>query len=317
MEKTEKPKSSWQERSKDIKHKLHTPFVYVEWHCERLSYRLEHWAFLDILKYVGRFSILTSIVLGVVVYVMEADERVMQAENQRKAKHYQAWQVINLAHGKPGSGGRIDALRDLNEDRVSLNGVDISNAFLPDIDLKYAKLSYANLSGADLKNANFSGAELRKTNLAGADLKIAKFSRADLQRANLSGTNLFLADIFVAQLQSANLSSAELPRARLLGANLSGANLNDANLCNTDLSEADLQGADLSRAYLRETNLWNIRNWEDIESIKFAKIFKVENPPDGFIEWAQKNDAMMIESEDQWEFMLKEERSRKKAKTPQ
>jgi hypothetical protein len=31
---------------------------------------------------------------------MEADERRMEAENQRKAKHYQAWQAINAAQGK-------------------------------------------------------------------------------------------------------------------------------------------------------------------------------------------------------------------------
>lgn len=38
------------------------------------------------------------------------------ADDQRKAKHYQAWQAISDAQGKPGSGGRRTALEDLHKD---------------------------------------------------------------------------------------------------------------------------------------------------------------------------------------------------------
>src|SRR6476660_5967717 len=74
---------------------------------------------LELLEYLGTFSIL----IAVIVYFVEAPQR-------RKTKHYQAWQVINTAQGKGGSGGRIDALEQLNEDGVALEGGDVSDASL-------------------------------------------------------------------------------------------------------------------------------------------------------------------------------------------
>jgi len=205
MSDSEKPKSSWRERRQSIKQKWKMPLGYVEWRCEQFSYFLGRWALLDICGHIGRFGVLVSIIVGVCVYVMEADERRIEAENQRKAKHYQAWQVINTAQGKPGSGGRIDALQDLNEDGVYLAGADISNAWLEGL----------NLENALLFTANFSGAMLLDAKLSGAILSFADFSRAELMRADLSG-------------------------AHLSNANLSGANLSEANFFAADLITADL-----------------------------------------------------------------------------
>jgi uncharacterized protein YjbI with pentapeptide repeats len=345
MEKTEKPKSSWQERKTELKHKWLTPFIYVEWYCEWLSYLLGRWALLDILGHVGRFSILVSIIVGVYVYWSEADERRMQAENQRKAKHYQAWQVINAAHGKPGSGGRIDALQDLNKDKVSLNGVDLSNAFLPDIELKYADLEDANFSVADLKNANFSGAYLRKANFFGADLKIANFSGAVLQEANLSGADLINADLSYADLSSATLIKTRLFRSDLTGANLIDSDLRSASLSSADLSGTcfesanltdaqlslanlkgaefdmvDVNGANLTGADLRKSIFKNVANWQKIQSIQFANIYGIRDAPEGFIEWAKENGAGSFEKDGEWEKFVKEQKEKlgdKKFKTTQ
>jgi hypothetical protein len=68
--------------------------------------------FFEVLEYLGVFSVLIAIVF----YFSEAGDR-------RKQKHYQAWQVINTAQGKGGSGGRIEALQELNIDRIPLVGV--------------------------------------------------------------------------------------------------------------------------------------------------------------------------------------------------
>jgi len=188
MEKTERPKS-WPERKKEIKHKRLTPFIYVEWLCEWLSYLFGRWAFLDILGHVGRLTILVAVI-----------SYIWGIEGRREERHYQAWQVINDAQGKPGNLGRIKALQDLNDDRVYLTSVDISKAFLPDVDLQNAKLwdanlsmarlDYANLSGADLWGANLSKAEFYIANLSGAHIKHANLSGVDLRGANLSGADL-------------------------------------------------------------------------------------------------------------------------------
>ena len=86
MSNSEKPKSSWRERRQSIKHKWLVPFIFTEWLCEWVSYLLRQWAFLDILGHAGRLTILIAIIF----YFMEADERRMASENQRKAKHHQA-----------------------------------------------------------------------------------------------------------------------------------------------------------------------------------------------------------------------------------
>ncbi|MEM9923771.1 MAG: hypothetical protein AAF915_08490 [Cyanobacteria bacterium P01_D01_bin.50] len=50
-----------------------------------------------------------GIVAGLVAFIINLSE-------QEKKSHYEAWQVISLAKGHNGSGGRIQALQDLAEE---------------------------------------------------------------------------------------------------------------------------------------------------------------------------------------------------------
>lgn len=54
-----------------------------------------------------------AIAAAAAVFLLESPDR-------RKAAQYEAWQVINSAMGQTGSGGRIQALEDLNKDGVDL-----------------------------------------------------------------------------------------------------------------------------------------------------------------------------------------------------
>src|SRR5437764_14331483 len=91
----------------------------LEWYWEWLAYLLSNWSFLEVLEYLSSFGVL----IAVIFYFAESGDRTKQ-------KHYQAWQVINTAQGKGGSGGRVEALQELNQDGISLVGVDLSGAFL-------------------------------------------------------------------------------------------------------------------------------------------------------------------------------------------
>ncbi len=305
MSDSEKPKSSWAERRQSIQHKRAVPFVYFEWKCELLSELLEGWAFLDILGHVGRLTIIFAIFF----YFYESGSR-------RKAKHYQAWQVINTAQGKSGSGGRMDALQDLNRDGISLVGIDISGAFLPELNLENAKLERANISGADLYDANLAGAKLLIANLSEAELERANLSGTDfydanLVRADLSGANLAGAELIKANLSGVRFYDANLSGAKILNANLTGAKLYYTNLVGANLSEAELAGAEFIGADLRKANLHDVKNWQTIQSIELANIYKVVNPPEGFIEWAKENGAVSIESKQEWEQILRQKRQEK------
>src|SRR4029077_4726605 len=132
----------WSDARQNVNHKWALPFAALEWSLEWLAYRLSNWKFLHVVNYLRSFGI----IVAVIFYFSESGDRLKQ-------KHYQAWQVINTAQGKGGNGGRVDALQELNEDRVPLVGVDVSGAFLQGLHLEKANLARGNLNAADVRNA--------------------------------------------------------------------------------------------------------------------------------------------------------------------
>ncbi len=182
------------------------PLLVVEWPLAWLAYVLSRWSFLHILEYLGSFSVLVAVVF----YFSESGDRIKQ-------KHYQAWQVINTAQHMGGSGGRIDALEELNADGVPLVGLDVSSAFLQGIQLQGARLLRANFGDADVRNSNLESADLSYASLNGAN-----FRQSNLRRTSLVDANLSDGDFCGVQLGEADLSQATLDAADLGNADLSG-----------------------------------------------------------------------------------------------
>jgi hypothetical protein len=238
-ERTGRP-APWNERKSTAKYSWMLPFTALEWTLEWIAFALSNWTFLEVLAYLGRFSVLVAVIL----YFSEAGDRVKQ-------RHYQAWQVINTAQGKGGSGGRIEALQELNADKVPLVGVDVSSAFLQGLRLREANLLRSNFNAADLRNSDFTGCD---------------FTLSDLNSANLRG----------ATLDHTSFSQADLRNADLAGSNITGADLTGAALDETDLRSAELKDV----------------QWLRIKSINGANIAGVKNAPQGFVEWALKNEAV-------------------------
>ena len=196
----------WSERRARTRYRRLIPLVAIDWAWEWLAFLLSNWSFLEVLEYLGSFSIL----IGVIFWFSESGARIQQ-------RHYQAWQVIDTAQGKGGNGGRIEALEELNADRITLTGVDVSSAFLQGLRLPRAKLIRANLSAADLRDSDLD--------------------RGDLTWANLDGANFRNAD-----LQNAVFDHVSLRDCDLSGADLAGARFDGADLSNADLHGADLRG---------------------------------------------------------------------------
>ena len=201
------------------------PFLVLEHTFEWTVYLLSNWAFLEALEYVGSFSIL----IAVIFYFAESDARVKQ-------RHYQAWQVINTAQGKGGSGGRIDALQELNEDKVPLTGVDVAGAYLYGLKLDNASLVRANFHNADVRKGEFDAAD---------------FSEADLTGANFRGGSF----------RNVKLGGSDLTDATLDGVDLAGADLSDTNLQNADLHGADLNGVRWQGIrIIKMANIYGVKN---------------------------------------------------------
>jgi Pentapeptide repeats (8 copies) len=198
------------------------PFFTFDWLCEWAAYYLGAWNFLEVLEYLSSFGVLVAVCF----YFTDSGNRVKQ-------RHYQAWQVVNTAQGKGGSGGRIEALQELNADRVPLIGVDASGAFLQGVRLPGAKLVRANFNSADLRSSEF-----RNADLTDADLRSANFRDSNLRSTDLRG-----ADLTESDLTGADISNAQLGRANLAGADLSYANLAGASWDqNTTIKGANVHG---------------------------------------------------------------------------
>jgi hypothetical protein len=219
-----RPKS-WHDHLQAVHRRWALPFHALEWVWQWAAYGLSRWAFLEVLEYIGSFSVL----IAVIFYFAESGDR-------KKQKHYQAWQVINTAQGKGGSGGRIEALQELNVDHVPLVGVDAGGAFLQGIRLL--------------------GAHLLRCNLAGSDLRMSDFSGSNLEHADLRSANLRQANLRNASLKDADLSDADLVGAVLEGVDLAGANLSNADLRNVDLKRVRWQ----KLGSVEKANIYGVRN---------------------------------------------------------
>jgi hypothetical protein len=152
-------------------------------------------------------KILEGIVIGFgafQIWVNRNERREAEARASalaRKAANYQAWQVVNGAHGKGGSGGRIDALQDLVANGVSLAGVRLDAAWLEGIVLPTAHLPQSSLRDANLVGANLTDASLERADLRGARLDGANLRGVFLRAANVAGASLATADLTGADLK--------------------------------------------------------------------------------------------------------------------
>jgi hypothetical protein len=215
----------WAKFRESIRRRWLAPFYWLEWIWEWIAFALSNWAFLEVLEYAGRLSLL----IGVIFYFYEAPDR-------KKQKHYQAWQVINTAQGKGGSGGRIEALQELNRDRVPLVGVNVATAFMMGIRLPNAPLIRANFDAADLR-----GCDLRSANLESASLESANLRSCDLRGVNL---------------ENASLTDADFGDANLARAHFEGADLSRVNLRNSDLNEIHWKGI----TSIKLANIFQVKN---------------------------------------------------------
>jgi hypothetical protein len=199
--KERQPLPPWSEFKKRAPVSILLPFYYLNWIADWVSGLLGKWPLLELLEYLGSFSIL----FATIFYFAGASDRLKQ-------KHYQAWQVINSAQGKGGNGGRIDALQELNHDHAPLVGVDVSGAYLQGVRLEGAELRRGNFSGADLREAVF-----RKANLDDSDFHWANLRGAILSGCDLAGSDFTDADLAGASLAEADLDQLSLERTDLRG----------------------------------------------------------------------------------------------------
>lgn len=141
-----------------------------------------------------------------------------------------------------------------------------------------ANLQQANLARATLDECIASGANLKTARLTNASLRSVNFEGASLDEVDMSGGVDSLAGRYSqATLRSADLRAARLEECDLFECDLTGANLTGAVLLGANLAKTIFDGAILERA-----DLDKIVGWEQIISMKSARIAGIRNAPDGF-----------------------------------
>jgi pentapeptide repeat protein len=203
--------------------------------------QVPNWAFWLQQTWAGA-ELLALLFAAYQLWARRAERRQAEAEAAAvalKAANYQAWSVVNTAQGKGGSGGRIDALQDLNRNGVSLAGVQLDSAWLVGIALPGARLDHASLRGAILTGANLQGANLEAADVTGADLR-----GADLRGAFLKGVALAEAQLGTADLRNADLENVrnwrEIRSASYL--QIEGVRHAPAGFCEWAIGEGAVEG---------------------------------------------------------------------------
>jgi len=227
------------------------PFVWIEWVTEWAVIWLRRWALLDLVNLIASLSV----VWAAISYLTSADERAQAQRDQRKAKQYQAWQVINAGEGKGGSGGRIEALQDLASDNISLKGLNLSKSVLDRLKLPRTILAQTDFSSASLYGACLQGADLREANFQGSLLIQADLSEAVLSRADFSYADMGGADFSKAVVDVVDFRKAVLPESILSAANLRDANIGGARFV-PDSSEFFQKALDMGAVCIPDYNSW-------------------------------------------------------------
>jgi hypothetical protein len=194
----------WSDQRQSVLHAWEVPIFAIKFIVEWIVYYLARWGLLRILEY----SSFLSVLFAVLVYYNEAPDR-------KKQKHYQAWQVINTSQGKGGSGGRIEAMQELNADKIPLVGVDVSHAFLRGVMLPKAILVRSDFEAADLRDCVLEGAHMDASDLMYANFRNGKMKGVRMKDSNLESADLFGADLTGADLSLTNLKDVDLRYADL------------------------------------------------------------------------------------------------------
>ncbi len=181
----------------------------------------------------------------------QAKGSVKEAEISFKESYAMAAHFMNK-----GLSPHKDSLEDVRQrflDAVS-NKESVANNDWACIDLEGENLDGIDLSGAFLEQVNFKGASLKGVNFSKAIL-----ARADFEDADLTGTNLEKANVGAVHAHGANFTHANLKSAKLSKGDFAGANFTKADLEEIESLEIIIDHTNFTSAHMPKVNFLDIR----------------------------------------------------------
>jgi len=211
-----------------------------------------------------RKLILNKRYLGILVSVFLP----MLGASQTQANIYE-WAYVNPSDPSQGvyqstmvcpGGSGVSAVSGANLDNLNLTQAYLIEVNLTNGGFNSATLTNADLTNANLTTANLSSATLTNATLTGADLNTANLTNANLSSATLTNATLTSADLYTANLTNANLTNAYLDIATLTNANLTGATVAGADFG----ALSNLFGSNLTASQLYSTASYKALNLQGI-----------------------------------------------------
>ena len=155
-----------------------------------------------------------------------------------------------------------------SEPIVRLNSIDLSDVFLPLINLKgttiyHSKFHNGNLLGGNLSEAfllgnEFNNSDLRQANFTKSNLNITNFENANLENAKLTGASLKGAILDNANLKGVEISNAKFVRASLKSVNLRSVWVYEIAMPRVYLSGTNLEDAIRGQVIFDEDTIWPV-----------------------------------------------------------
>jgi hypothetical protein len=182
---------------------------------------------VDVIEYRGNAVISQISASELRSKALERIPEIQRMECPGKPELIKFWTVYTSLLGKDTHySDMVFLLKEAIEDnKMALEGLNLSSVILDDANLEGAKLKNAHLERSSLQSIKLNNADMEGTYFLYANLNSANLSYSKLQGAKLWGANLRNSDILFADLQGASLDGADFENANLLGADLRGTSL--------------------------------------------------------------------------------------------
>ena len=156
---------------------------------ETVASAVESSPLVRLLDSLAKFSIL----IALIVWVAEFDDRAEQREIRRREKVYAAWQLMMASEFVTGTSAKRFAVEDLVAAKQNLRNIELFDSNLsggrfqdgvfPGVQFWDSDISDASFRRADLRGAAFMTTDMHNVDFSGADIRGAAFLGVDLSTA--------------------------------------------------------------------------------------------------------------------------------------
>lgn len=124
-------------------------FMSIDRALKVVSETFEKSGFFRLLDTLGKLGLAYAIV-----------QWVLETKDRQDARHNQAWTLVELAKGTASDGGRAAAIKQLVDDKMALDGIELGGAIMHRPNFLSAQLFRADFEYSHLDHPNFTSARL-------------------------------------------------------------------------------------------------------------------------------------------------------------